>query len=147
MKVIFLKDVPRVGNKYEIKEVRDGYAVNFLFPKKMAQLATDSAIKSIQKRKKEIENEKKASEEVLQKSLEEIKDKSIEITAKADEKGNLFSGIHKKEIVKALSDSNINLKEDLIVLEKPIKQIGEFSIQVKMKSKKTSFKLKVKEQK
>ena len=53
MKVIFLKDVPRVGKRNDIKEVNDGYAVNFLFPRKLAEMATPSAINELEKRKKE----------------------------------------------------------------------------------------------
>ena len=54
MKVIFLKDVPRVGKKYDIKEINDGYAMNFLFPQKLAEIATPSAIANLEKRQKTI---------------------------------------------------------------------------------------------
>ena len=58
MKVIFLKDVPRVGKKYDIKEINDGYAMNFLFPQKLAEIATPSAIANLEKRQKNIEIER-----------------------------------------------------------------------------------------
>lgn len=142
MKVIFLKDVPRVGKKYDIKEVNDGYAMNFLLPRGMAELATSKAVSKLELKKKEIVIEREVQENLLLKNLEEIKDKTIAIKAKADEKGHLFSAIHKKTIVEAMSrDNHAQIDEEFIVLEKPIKEIGEFDIPIEIKGKKSSFKL------
>ena len=87
MKVIFLQDVPRVGKKYDIKEVNDGYAMNFLLPRKLAERATAKAVAQLEMHKKEIVVEREVQEELLMKNLEEIKNKTIVIKAKADEKG------------------------------------------------------------
>ncbi|HEU0085836.1 MAG TPA: 50S ribosomal protein L9 [Candidatus Paceibacterota bacterium] len=142
MKVIFLQNVPRVGNKHEIKEVNDGYATNFLFPRKLAEMATASAVTRLELRKKEVQVEKEIQEELLDKNLAEIKGKVVTISAKADEKGHLFSGIHKKEIADAmLKEHRSSIGEEYIVLEKPIKQVGEFEIPVEIKNKKSSFQL------
>ncbi len=142
MKVIFLQDVPRVGKKYDIKEVNDGYALNFLFPKKWATLATSKAMAEVERHKKEIVIEREVQEELLAKNLEEIKDKTITIKAKADEKGHLFSAIHEKMLVEAMSkESHVQIDEKFIALEKPIKEIGEFEIPIIIKNKKSSFKL------
>src|SRR3989338_2019298 len=104
MKVIFLKDVPRVGKKYDIKEVNDGYAMNFLLPRKLAQNATPKAVAELEIRKKEIVLEREVQEDLLMKNLEEIKDKVITIKAKADEKGHLFAQVHKKEIIETMKE-------------------------------------------
>ncbi len=141
MKVIFLKDVPRVGKRHDVKEVNDGYAVNFLFPRKLAELATDKTISDLEKRKKEIVVEKEIQEELLLKNLEEIKNKVATIQAKADDKGHLFKAIHIKDIVEAMGKSHAVISEDSVVLPKPIKEIGEFDISVEIKNKKSSFKL------
>lgn len=142
MKVIFLQDVPRVGKRHDIKEVNDGYAINFLFPKNLAESATPKAIANLEKRKKEISIEKEIQEELLEKNLGEIKGKTVTIKAKADEKGHLFSGIHKKEIKEALvKEHRAEVGEEYIALEKPIKEVGEFEIPVSIKNKKSSFKL------
>src|ERR1035437_10663523 len=144
MKVIFLQDVPRVGKKYDIKEVNDGFAMNFLFRSKLAELATPSAVASLEKRKKNIEIEREVQEDLLLKSLEEIKGKVITIKGKANEKGSLFSAIHKKEIVEEMKrQHHADISEEFIVLEKPIKEIGEFEIPIEIKGNKTSFKLKI----
>lgn len=142
MKVIFLKDVPRVGKRHDIKEVNDGYALNFLIPRKLAELATPSAVSELEKRKKNVEIEREVQEDLLMKNLEEIKGKVIKIKAKADDKGHLFSKIHNKEIVEEMKRQNhADIAEEFIVLEKQIKEIGEFEIPIEVKGKKSFFKL------
>lgn len=142
MKVIFLKDVPRVGKRHDIKEVNGGYAENFLFPRKLAEAATPSAIALLEKRKKEVVIAKEIQESLLDKHLAEVKDKVITIKSKADQKGHLFSAIHKKEISEKLAkEHRAEISEEFIAIEKPIKEIGEFEIPVKIKNKTSSFKL------
>ncbi len=142
MKVIFLNDVPRVGKKYDVKEVNDGYAMNFLLPRKLAEAATPQALSNLEKRKKNIEIEREVQDSLLLKNLEAIKGKIVTIKAKTDEKGHLFSKIHAKEIALAMKEQNhADVGEEFIVLEKPIKEIGEFEIPVLIKGKKSSLKL------
>lgn len=142
MKVIFLKDVPRVGIKYDVKEVNDGYAMNFLLPRKLAVIATPKAVAELEMKKKEIAIERKVQESLLLKNLEEIKEKAIIIKGKANDKGSLFSAIHKKEILEAMREQHhAEIGEEFIVLEKPIKAVGEFEIPISIKGKKSSFRL------
>ena len=142
MKVIFLQDVPRVGRKYDVKDVNDGYAANFLLPRKLAETATPKAIAELEKRKKSIEIEREVQDSLLLKNLEEIKGKTITLKGKANELGHLFSAIHKKEIVEAMKAQNhADIGEEFIVLEKPIKEIGEHEIPISIKNKKSAFKL------
>jgi large subunit ribosomal protein L9 len=142
MKIIFLKDVQRVGKKNDIKEVPDGYAMNFLLPRKLAQTATIKAVAELELRKKEIIIEREVQESLLLKNLEEIKGKVLNMKAKADEKGHLFSGIHKKEIVDAMHrEHHADIVPEFIILEKPIKEVGEFEIRIKIQEKRSSFKL------
>lgn len=142
MKVIFLKDVPRVGKRYDVKEVNDGYAMNFLIPRKLAELATPKAVAELDKRKKTIEIEREVQDDLLMRNLEEIKGKVVHIKAKADDKGHLFSKIHDKEIAQAMhTEHHAEINEEFIILEKPIKEIGEYEIPISIKNKKSSFKL------
>ncbi|MFZ2205320.1 MAG: 50S ribosomal protein L9 [Minisyncoccia bacterium] len=142
MKVILLSDVPKVGKRHDIKEVNDGYAANFLLPRKLAVIATPKAALELEKRKKEIIVEREIQEELLEKNLEEIKGKVITIKGKSNEKGNLFSAIHKKEIAEAMRiEHRAEINEEFIILEKPIKEIGEFEIPIQIRGKKSSFKL------
>ncbi len=142
MKVIFLQDVPRVGKRHDIKEVNDGYALNFLMPRKLAEAATPKAIAELEKRKKNIEIENKIQEDLLIMNLEEIKNKVLSLKAKADDKGHLFSGIHSKELVEEMKKQHhADISAEFIILEKPIKEVGEFTIPIEIKDKKSSFKL------
>lgn len=142
MKVIFLKDVPRVGKKYDVKNVNDGYAINFLFPQKLAERASAEALIKLEQSQKEILIEREMEESRIIKNLEELKGKTITLKGNANEKGHLFSSIHKKEIIeKMLSEHKIEINEDLLVLEKPIKEIGEHEIPISIKGKKSSFKV------
>lgn len=142
MKVIFLSDVQKVGKKHDVKEVNDGYAMNFLLPRKLAVMATPKAVAELELRKKEIAIEREVQDSLLNKNLEEIKGKTITIKGKANDKGHLFSAIHKKEIVEAMKTQNhADIGEEFIILEKPIKEIGEFEIPISIKGKKSLFKL------
>ena len=142
MRVIFLQDVPRVGKRHDIKEINDGYAVNFLFPRKLAEPATARAISDLTKRKQNIEIEKEVQMDLLLRNLEEIKNKVVHIKSKADESGHLFSGIRPRDIVEAMrSEHRAEVSEGAIKLEKPIKSLGEFEIQIDITGHKSSFKL------
>ncbi len=142
MKVIFLHDVARVGKKHDIKEISDGYATNFLLPRKLAIIATPKAVAELELRKKEIAIEREVQESLLLKNLEAIKGQVITLKGKANDKGHLFSAIHLKEIVVAMKAQNhADIGEEFIVLEKPIKEVGEFEIPISIKGKKSSFKL------
>ncbi len=142
MRVIFLHDVPRVGRKHDIKEVNGGYAMNFLLPRKLAVVATEKAVAKLEIRKREIVVEREVQEDLLLKNLEEIKDKVVTLKVKADEKGHLFSAIHPKAIVEAMkTEHHADIAEEFIIIEKPIKRVGEFDIPIKVKDKKSSFKL------
>jgi large subunit ribosomal protein L9 len=142
MKIIFLKDVPRVGRRNDVKEISDGYAMNFLIPRKLGTPATPKAVAELELRKKEISIEREVQETLLLKNLEEIKGKVVSMKGKSNEQGHLFSSIHKKEIVEAMKAQNhADISEEFIVLEKPIKEIGEHEIPIVIKDKKSSFKL------
>jgi large subunit ribosomal protein L9 len=144
MRVIFLQDVPRVGKRHDIKEVNDGYVMNFLVPRKLATPATPSAVAELEKRKKNIEIEREVQMDLLLKNLEEIKGKIVVIKTRADEKGHLFSGIKNKEIVGEMhKQHHAEIAEEFIVLEKPIKEVGEFNIPIHIKGNKSSFTLRV----
>ena len=145
MRVIFLQDVSRVGKKYDVKEVNDGYALNFLFPRKLAEMATIKAIAELEKRKNEIVIEREVQESLLMKNLEEIKNKVVTMEGKANEQGHLFQAIHAREIVEAMHrEHHAEIGEEFLILEKPIKKVGEFEIPIKVKNKKSSFRLMVK---
>lgn len=131
MKVILLQDIKNLGRKWDTKEVSDGYARNFLLPKKLAEIATGSALKEVERLK---EKEAQAQKEGLGKTQELagiLQGKEVVISAKEKE-GKLFGSISAKDIVKALKKDNIILSPSAVELKSPIKEIGEYEVKIKL---------------
>jgi len=145
MKVILLQDIPKIGRKYEVKDVADGYARNFLIPREMALYATPQEVKRIEAMKTKYEKERKEKEEMLQESLTQLEGKVLTIKAKANEKGHLFAGIGKEEISAFLKEEiKTYIPAEYIKLPRPIKEIGEYKITISVgDKKKTQFTLRV----
>ena len=145
MKIILLKDIPKVGKKYDVKEMSEGYAQNMLIPKGLAISATGDALKRVELEKARSDGEKKVKEELLAKNLKELEGTKIIMTEKANEKGHLFAAIHKPEIISAIQkQTRIQIDSEYIILNKPIKEIGAHTIEVKAGNKNTKFSLEVK---
>jgi large subunit ribosomal protein L9 len=132
MKVILLKDVQNLGKKYEIKEVSDGYARNYLFPKKLAKPANENTLKWLQKQREK--EEKKAEEELkkIQEKASKIDGQEIIIPVKVGKEKQLFQSITAKKIADKLKELGYDIKKNQIELEKPIKELGEFPVKIKL---------------
>ncbi len=137
MKVILLKDVPKIGKKYDIKDVSDGYALNMLIPQKKAEVATDAHIKKVKELKNRLEDERKIQESLLLANFNTIDQKQIIIKEKANEKGHLFAQVHIPEIIKAIKNSlGADIDSAHIDLSKPIKETGEHKVGIRIGDKK-----------
>jgi large subunit ribosomal protein L9 len=144
MKVILLQDVAKVGKKYNIKNVSDGFALNSLIPKKLAKMATAQAINELEILKEKNQMEIQQQEELAEKDIQMINETELIISTKTDDKGHLFAGIDKNLIIANFKDQKaVNLDPNSIVLEKPIKEIGEYEIIVKVGKSSGKFKLSV----
>ena len=144
MKVILLKNIPRVGQKYDIKDVANGYGRNYLVPQGFAKIATKKAIENITALKKQHDEEMKIKEDLLAKNLEDLSNVEVVMQEKANDKGHLFAGIHKEEIIPALKkQTHLEIEAWHIVLQRPIKELGEYEIEVKAGDKTATFKLTV----
>ena len=144
MKVILLADIAKIGRKYEVKEVSSGYAQNFLFPRKLAEIANKAKIKNAEILIKRNEGERKLKEELLSKNLDSLKGVKITMSGKANKEGHLFQGIHKEEIAEALQkDAKIDIDSNMIELSHPIKSVGDHEITVIAGDNKEVFKLEV----
>lgn len=127
MKLIFVKDVGGVAQAGTVKEISDGYALNYLIPRGLAVQATAEAVKKHEERAKR-EGEAHAKEEAARKTLiQSLEGARVEIRARATDKGGLFKSIGASDIVKALGKP---LPESAIRLEKPIKETGEHPIKI-----------------
>jgi large subunit ribosomal protein L9 len=131
MKVILLKDVEKLGKKYEIKEVSDGYARNFLIPRGLVKIANAENLKWLEKQR-EME-EKKAEEELLkvQNAASAIDGQEIIIPVKIGEDGQLFESVGVQRIYERLKEMGFDIKKNQIQLSSPIKELGEFPIKIK----------------
>jgi large subunit ribosomal protein L9 len=142
MKVILLRDIPKIGKKYEVKDVSDGYVINFLLPKKLVEVATNKAIAELETLKKKIEIQKETETKLLKENLAKINGLELVLKAKANPQGHLFQSIHKKEIIQKLKkDYQIEIGEEFIALDRPIKTAGEQEIPVLVGKEKAVFKL------
>jgi large subunit ribosomal protein L9 len=145
MKVILLKNVPKIGARFEVKDVSAGHATNFLIPKGLAEIATESSIKRIETVKAQADAERKIHEDLLMKNLVDMQGVVIEMEESANEQGHLFAGIHKEEIIPEIKkQTQLEILPEYINLEKPIKEVGEHEIEVKVQDKVAKFKLIVK---
>ena len=133
MKVILQQDVRGQGKKGQLVEVSDGYARNFLLPKKLAVAATAenvNTMKQQEKARKAQEAAEKAEAEARAKRLEEL---MVKIPAKAGEGGRLFGAVTAKEISDALSAQHgLNIAKAKLVLDEPIKACGSYQVKAKL---------------
>jgi len=140
-----LKDVKKIGKKFEMKTVSDGYGLNFLIPGGLAQIATDANLKRLDMLKSKETEMRKIQEDAVAKSLKKLEGMEIELSGKANEKGSLFAAIHSDEIVSEIKKTlGADILPEFIVLEKPIKEVGEHFIEVKVNDKSAKIKIVVK---
>jgi len=131
MKVVLLEDVEKLGKKFEVKEVSDGYARNYLIPKGLAKPATKEVLEWV-KIQKEIE-EKRAEQELkkVQAMATRVDGQEVVIPVKVGEEGQLYESVGAQKIWEELKKLGFGLKKSQIELEKPIKELGEFPVKVK----------------
>ena len=132
MKVILLQDVKNMGKKGDVINASDGYARNFLFPRKLAQEATEASMHIINNRNENERKQKLAELEAAQKLAGELKGKEIKTTSKTGESGKLFGAITNKDVAALLSAQyKITVDKKKIVMD-TIKVVGTYEIEVKL---------------
>jgi len=132
MKVILLQDVDDLGKKYEIKEVKSGFARNFLLPKKLARAATKQALKWLTDQKEVIEKEAEEDLKKAQELASKLDGAEVNIDVKVGDEGQLFESINSQKIVERLKEMGFEVKKSQIKLLEPIKDLGEFPIKVSL---------------
>ena len=132
MKVILLQDVKGKGKKGQMIEVSDGYARNFMLPKKMAIEATADAINTMKMNDKATQERiarEKAEALAISKKLREM---TLTVTAKGGGTGRLFGSVTNQEIADALAKQGIKLDKRKIVISDPIKNVGTYTVNCKL---------------
>jgi large subunit ribosomal protein L9 len=133
MKIIFLKDLPGKGKREEIKEVRTGYARNYLIPKGIAVEAIPQNIKKLQNQEKVLEKKKEKIVEQAKEIRNLLKEASITINAKAGQDDKLFGSITSEDIASAIHQQmSIEIDKHQIIIEQPIKKLGIYKIPVRL---------------
>ena len=130
MKVILTTNVKKLGKVGELVNVKDGYARNFLLPNKMALRENKKNLEYYEKIKEEIKINENNKLEQAKQTIENIKKLNIEFSKEADEKGQLYGAISKKEILNFLKENEVKIHSDDIVLSEQIRSIGEHEITV-----------------
>ena len=142
MKVILLEDIEKLGKRGSIVQVKDGFARNYLLPKKLVQLASPAninALKFLQEKEKKAELKKK---EEFANTAQEIAKLSVTIACKAKEDEELFGSVSPQMIADALKDEGHEFSADSIILSEPIKKLGIYQVKVRLfKDLETEFKL------
>ena len=132
MKVILLQDVKKMGKKGEVINTSDGYARNYLFPRKLAEEATDANLHILNNKKENERKQKLAEIEAAQKVANELKGKEIKITTKLGENGKLFGAITSKDIAAEIKKQfKVEVDKKKIVMD-TIKVSGTYEIEVKL---------------
>ena len=138
MKLILLEDVKGVGKKGDVINKSDGYAINFLIPKKLAVEATKSNINDLELKKKSEEKRQKEELEEAKRLGDELKDKVVKVSVKAGENGKVFGSVTNKEIAAALlQQTGIDIDKKKISFGEPIKMVGSRIVKIKLHPKVT----------
>lgn len=132
MKVILQKDIPNLGDAGDIKEVSNGYARNYLLPRKLVLLADESSKKAMEHQQKLIKIKKEKRRKLSEKLAEKMQDISLTFKAQAGEEDKLFGSITAMDIAKELKTKDIEIDKRKIVLDAPIKKLGEYNITLKL---------------
>ena len=133
MKVILLQDIKSVGKKDQVINANDGYARNFLFPKKLAVEATKENMLNLDAKQKSVQNKKNIEMEEAKKVADKIKSITLEMAVKAGENGKIFGGVTSKEIAESLEKSHkIKVDKKKINLKETIKVLGTTTVSMKL---------------
>jgi len=131
LKVILLQDIEKLGKKYDIKRVSNGYARNFLIPKCLAKLADKQSLLWLEKEKEKIEKRAEESLKKVQELASEVSGHEVTILVKVGEEGQLFESVTVQKIAEQLKVNGFDIKRAQIILEEPIRELGEFPVKIK----------------
>ena len=132
MKVILLQDVKGKGKKGQMLEISDGYARNYLLPRKLAVEATADAVNTMRM------NDKAAAEKAAKERAQaveishKLREMTLVVTAKGGGAGRLFGSVTNQEIADALSKTGVKLDKRKIVISEPIKNVGTYTVTCKL---------------
>ncbi len=129
MKVILLKDVAKIGRRFDVVEVTSGYGMNKLIPQGIAKPATPENLKMIQSQSEKTKSSQVAEDEIFELLLNKIDDVPVEISVEANKEGRMFQALKIETVAEALQAlTGQDVSSAQIVIKAPIKDIGEHTI-------------------
>ena len=133
MKVILLQDVKDIGKKDDIVNVSDGYARNFLFPRKWAMEATENAVKVVE-RKREAERRKEAEARAAAEQIAaKLKNKVVILKVKCGEKGRLYGSVTAQEVADAVKAGyEYEIDKRKVEIKEPVRQLGDYEVTLRL---------------
>ncbi len=131
MRVILLQNIDKKGKQYEVKDIPDGYARNFLIPKGLARIADADGLKWLSVKQEEIERQAKKQLENLGKQVSSIDGLELEIAEKIGDKGEFFENISEQKIANRLKEEGFDIRKEQIEILEEIKALGEFPVKIK----------------
>jgi large subunit ribosomal protein L9 len=143
MKVILLRDVARIGRRNEVIEVPSGHAQNFLIPRKLAVPATPDNLKKVIETKHQHAVHTESRQTQFSATLDVLKSTPISLTVPANAQGHLFRGIHVDDIVAAAAKQGISVEASTVILDHPIKTIGEHAVTLSLEKQSGALQLQV----
>ncbi|OGF50700.1 MAG: 50S ribosomal protein L9 [Candidatus Firestonebacteria bacterium GWA2_43_8] len=132
MKVILIKDVPKIGKKGDIKNVSDGYARNFLFASHVAVPATENSIKSVEDMKKRDLVKQAKEKEAFVELASKMGKVSLTITAEVGEEDKMFGAVTSEDIAEAMKKEGFEVDKRKVELAEPLKALGAFDVSIKL---------------
>jgi len=131
MRVLLLSDVAGIGKRGEVVEVKDGYAQNYLIPRKLAEFADKRVAADAIKHTREKITQQSMRARDLKRTVKQLDGKKIVLHDKANEQGHLFAQIHKNAVVKAIADQyGVIVPQNVILFSTPIKALGSHTVKL-----------------
>jgi len=132
MKVILLEDIPSLGKAGDLVKVSDGYGRNYLIPQKKAVVATEKSVKVIEHQKRLVQQRMEKAKKDAEKLGRQIENLSCTFAKTVGESGKLFGSVTSMDVENYLKENGIEVDRKKIALEEPIKNLGMFTVLIKL---------------
>jgi large subunit ribosomal protein L9 len=132
MKVILLKDVPLLGLTGDVREVKDGYARNYLLPKGLAAPATEGRLQSLTREREATEQRRARQQRDVSAAKTQLESLVVEIRARAGEDGRLFGSVTAQDIAEAITRKGVEVSKKQVEVAEPLKATGFYKIPVRL---------------
>jgi large subunit ribosomal protein L9 len=132
MKVILMTDVPALGHRGETRDVANGYARNFLLPRKLAVLATPANLKNVEHLKRQRQKEEHRALEAARATAAKIEALTLAVTARASEDGRLYGSVSAQDVIEFLERHQVSVEKRRVHLDEAIKAVGDYQVPVRL---------------